>query len=76
MKYYKNIFSSVFICFIRIYQLVISPLFPASCRFYPTCSEYGVKSIRKFGLLKGSILLLKRISKCHPFGGSGKDLVP
>tara|TARA_B100000941_G_scaffold270247_1_gene228066 strand:- start:565 stop:789 length:225 start_codon:yes stop_codon:yes gene_type:complete len=58
------------------YQLLISPLFPPSCRFQPTCSQYGIKALKKHGVIKGLFLTIKRISKCHPYGGKGYDPVP
>jgi putative membrane protein insertion efficiency factor len=61
---------------IRIYQWVISPLFPPSCRFNPTCSSYAIESIANFGIFKGGLLAIKRIVKCHPWGGQGHDPVP
>jgi len=61
---------------IKIYQKVISPLTPPSCRFYPTCSHYGIEAIDKHGALKGSWLAVRRISKCHPFHEGGFDPVP
>jgi putative membrane protein insertion efficiency factor len=61
---------------IKIYRYIISPLFPPSCRFYPTCSEYSIEAINKHGALKGSWLMLKRIAKCHPFHSGGYDPVP
>ena len=72
----KKIFSFLFVLVILIYQKVISPILPSTCRFTPTCSEYGKQVIIKHGPLKGVILVIKRISKCHPWGGSGEDLVP
>ncbi|PAV33496.1 membrane protein insertion efficiency factor YidD, partial [Bacillus licheniformis] len=54
------------IIFIRFYQKAISPLFPPTCRFYPTCSNYGLEAIQRFGFIKGSYLLIKRLLKCHP----------
>ncbi|MCZ7615923.1 MAG: membrane protein insertion efficiency factor YidD [Ignavibacteriaceae bacterium] len=60
----------------KIYQLIISPLFPPSCRFTPTCSHYTIEALRKYGIIKGSWLGFKRIIKCHPWGGSGYDPVP
>ena len=72
----KKIFSFLFVLVILIYQKVISPILPSTCRFTPTCSEYGKQAIIKHGPLKGVILSIKRISKCHPWGGSGEDLVP
>lgn len=60
---------------IRFYQLFISPLFPPTCRFYPTCSQYAIEAIRKKGALKGGWLAVKRIAKCHPFHPGGHDPV-
>lgn len=64
------------ILFIKIYQLLISPLFPSSCRYTLTCSHYTLEALKKYGLLKGGWLGIKRISRCHPWGGSGYDPVP
>jgi putative membrane protein insertion efficiency factor len=61
---------------IRFYQLAISPAFPPSCRFYPTCSEYTLQAIAKYGALKGLWLGVKRIARCHPFHPGGYDPVP
>jgi len=61
---------------IKVYKLLISPFFPNSCRFYPTCSEYSYDAIKKFGSIKGGWLGIKRISKCHPFHPGGYDPVP
>ena len=58
---------------IRIYQLIISPLFPASCRFTPTCSNYAAQAIADYGLIKGGKLAIKRIIKCNPWGAHGHD---
>jgi len=65
-----------FILLIKIYQLLVSPLFPSSCRYSPTCSHYTLEALKKYGILKGSWLGIKRISRCHPWGGSGYDPVP
>ncbi len=65
-----------FIIIIKMYQLLISPLFPSSCRYTPTCSHYTVEALKKHGLFKGGWLGIKRISKCHPWGGNGYDPVP
>lgn len=67
------IFSSLFILIIRIYQKVISPLLPASCRYFPTCSEYACQAIERHGLYKGGTLTIKRVLRCHPWGGAGHD---
>ncbi|WP_411915648.1 membrane protein insertion efficiency factor YidD [Porphyromonas miyakawae] len=61
---------------IRFYQICISPLFPPTCRFTPTCSTYALQALRKHGPLKGSYLAIKRILRCHPWGKSGYDPVP
>lgn len=61
---------------IRIYQLVISPLFPAHCRYWPTCSAYAGAAVRKHGAVTGAWLGVRRIARCHPWGGSGYDPVP
>jgi len=65
-----------FVVLIKIYQVIVSPLFPSSCRFVPTCSQYSVEALRKYGLFKGGWLTIKRISKCHPWGGNGYDPLP
>ena len=62
--------------FIRFYQLAISPYLAPRCRFLPTCSEYSIEAIKKYGAVKGGYLSIKRICRCHPFGGSGFDPVP
>lgn len=61
---------------VRFYQLCISPLKPQSCRFYPTCSTYMLEALRKYGPLKGTVLGVKRILKCHPFHPGGYDPLP
>ncbi len=63
------------IYFLRAYKLLISPLFPPSCRFMPTCSEYAAEAIGKYGFLKGMVLGIKRILRCHPFAAGGFDPV-
>lgn len=72
----KKILIYPFILLIRVYQRGISPLFPSTCRYEPTCSHYSVEALQKHGLWKGSILSIKRIGSCHPWGGSGYDPVP
>ena len=72
----KRIFSFLLIIPIKIYQIIISPLLGPSCRFTPTCSQYAVEAIQKYGPFKGSWLSFKRILKCHPWGGSGYDPLP
>ena len=61
---------------IKFYQKAISPYRPPSCRFLPTCSQYGLEAIQRFGAIKGGYLTIKRISKCHPLHPGGIDLVP
>lgn len=61
---------------IRFYQVCISPLKGPTCRFTPTCSQYALEALRKYGIFKGGWLAFRRILRCHPFGGSGYDPVP
>lgn len=72
----KSVAISPFIFLIRFYQVCISPLKPPTCRFTPTCSQYGLEAFRKHGPFKGLYLTVKRILRCHPWGGSGYDPVP
>jgi putative membrane protein insertion efficiency factor len=65
-----------FIFLIKIYQALISPLTPASCRFQPSCSSYSIEALEKHGLFKGLKLMIIRIFSCHPWGRSGYDPVP
>lgn len=68
--------KSLLISLIHIYQHYISPLTPPACRYTPTCSQYTLEAIQKYGALRGTWLGLKRICRCHPWGGSGYDPVP
>ncbi|MED4969290.1 membrane protein insertion efficiency factor YidD [Parageobacillus toebii] len=68
--------KKLLISFIRFYQIFISPLKPPTCRFYPTCSHYGLEAVKRFGAIKGGWLTIKRILKCHPFHPGGFDPVP
>jgi len=61
---------------IKFYQKAISPFRPPACRFLPTCSQYGLEAVQRFGAIKGGYLAIKRISKCHPLHPGGIDLVP
>ncbi len=72
----KKVLGKLFIIIIRFYQYVISPYFPASCRYTPTCSAYGIEALKKHGPFKGGWLTIKRIASCNPWGGSGYDPVP
>ena len=71
-----GLLTRFFILLVKIYQYVISPLFPAVCRYTPTCSVYAVEALKIHGPFKGGWLALKRISSCHPWGGHGYDPVP
>ncbi|ROL60109.1 membrane protein insertion efficiency factor YidD [Bacteroidetes/Chlorobi group bacterium MS-B_bin-24] len=66
----------ILIALVKLYKLFISPLFPPSCRFYPTCSDYSIEALRKYGAFKGLILSVRRVSRCHPFHPGGYDPVP
>ena len=72
----SKLLAQLLILPIRFYQRCISPLTPPSCRFTPTCSQYAVEALRKYGPFKGSWLALRRLLRCHPWGGSGYDPVP
>ena len=61
---------------VKLYQLCISPLKPSTCRFEPTCSQYAFEALRKHGLIKGLYLSVRRVLRCHPWGGHGYDPVP
>ncbi|HWK57900.1 MAG TPA: membrane protein insertion efficiency factor YidD [Parapedobacter sp.] len=72
----KVAISAIFLLLIRGYQVLLSPMLGASCRYSPTCSQYAVEAIRKYGPFKGGWLAIKRIGRCHPWGGHGHDPVP
>jgi putative membrane protein insertion efficiency factor len=76
MNVFKKFLSRFFILLIRFYQKAISPLLAPSCRYTPTCSQYGVEAIQKHGPFKGGYLALKRFLSCGPWGGHGYDPVP
>ena len=76
MNIIKTVLQTILILIIKVYQYSISPFFGASCRFNPTCSNYGVEALKKHGPFKGFFLTIKRISRCHPWGGSGYDPIP
>jgi putative membrane protein insertion efficiency factor len=75
MPSFKKIVSAPFILLVKIYQYLISPLLPNACRYTPTCSQYSIEAIHKYGPIKGIWMGIKRISRCHPWGGSGYDPV-
>lgn len=72
----SNFLSLVLSLPIHFYRACISPMFPASCRFTPTCSQYALEALRKHGPVKGIYLTARRLLRCHPWGGSGYDPVP
>lgn len=76
MKLLFRLLSLPFILLIKLYQWIISPLLGPSCRFTPSCSNYALEAFKKYGPLKGFWLTVKRISRCHPWGGHGHDPVP
>lgn len=76
MKWINKIISAFFILLIRVYQYTLSPYIGRSCRYTPTCSHYSVEALQKYGIIKGGKLAVKRVSSCHPWGGSGYDPVP
>ena len=65
-----------FVLLVRFYQIAISPLKPPTCRFTPTCSSYALEALKRHGLFKGGMIAIRRIMRCHPWGGSGYDPVP
>ncbi|NMB70037.1 membrane protein insertion efficiency factor YidD [candidate division WWE3 bacterium] len=75
-KYAVRLLAYIPILLIKIYQIFLSPYLPNSCRFTPTCSAYSVEALKKHGFFKGLWLSVRRISRCHPWGGHGYDPVP
>lgn len=76
MNFFSKTLAYLGIGLIKFYQLAISPFMPNACRYTPTCSQYGLEAFRKYGFFKGFMLTSRRISRCHPWGGSGYDPVP
>lgn len=76
LKKIEHLFVIALCAGVKAYQQCISPLLPPSCRYYPTCSQYALESLKKYGLFKGSYLAVKRILRCHPFHKGGYDPVP
>ncbi|HEY9188766.1 MAG TPA: membrane protein insertion efficiency factor YidD [Bacteroidota bacterium] len=68
--------KKIVILLIQLYKTIISPFFPSTCRFYPSCSSYSIEALKKYGFIKGFFLSIKRILKCHPFHPGGYDPVP
>jgi putative membrane protein insertion efficiency factor len=68
--------SLPFILVIRLYQVALSPFLGGHCRFYPTCSKYAIEAYQTHGPIRGTWLTLRRLARCHPFGGQGVDVVP
>ena len=76
LKVFKNILTWILLIPVYIYRVAISPLFPPSCRYTPTCSRYTIEALKKHGPFRGFYLSAKRILSCNPWGGSGYDPVP
>ena len=72
----SKLLSFIFIFLIKAYQTLLSPILAPRCRYLPTFSQYSIEAIRKYGPFKGGWLAVKRISRCHPWGGHGYDPVP
>ncbi len=76
MKTMLILLSMPFIALIKLYQWILSPLLGPKCRFTPSCSHYAIEALKKYGFFKGGWLAIRRISRCHPWGGQGYDPVP
>ena len=76
MKFLLSLPSYLLIALVKFYKIIISPWLPMACRYTPTCSEYAMEALKKYGAIKGGWLAVKRISSCHPWGGHGYDPVP
>ncbi len=76
MNTINKILSKLLLLPIYFYRSYISPLLPPACRYTPTCSQYAIEAIKKYGAFRGLWLAIKRICRCHPWGGSGYDPVP
>lgn len=72
----KKVIVSILLIPIYFYRKLISPMLPPTCRFTPTCSQYAIEALKKYGPIKGLYLAIRRILRCHPWGGSGYDPVP
>jgi len=71
MNILNNIIKNLIVTLINLYRMIISPLFPDVCRFYPSCSSYALEALKKYGIFRGAFLATKRILKCHPFNHGG-----
>ncbi|MDO5697288.1 MAG: membrane protein insertion efficiency factor YidD [Dermatophilus congolensis] len=76
METIRRIASWPFLVLIKAYQLLISPILPQSCRFYPSCSAYAAEAIRRYGPLRGGLMAARRLGRCHPWNPGGVDHVP
>ena len=76
MRLLRSLPKRILLGLIRFYRRHISPMYPACCRFMPTCSQYALEAVEKYGALKGGYLALRRILRCHPFHDGGYDPVP
>lgn len=76
MKFVLQLLSFPFIVLIKLYQWIISPWLGPKCRYTPTCSHYAEQALKKHGVIKGMWMAIKRVGRCHPWGGSGYDPVP
>ncbi|TWP38255.1 membrane protein insertion efficiency factor YidD [Leekyejoonella antrihumi] len=72
----SHLLAKPLIWLVRAYQILVSPLFPPSCRFTPCCSSYAITALRRFGVMKGTWLTLRRLARCHPWNPGGVDHVP
>ena len=71
-----NSLQRILVSVVRTYRAAVSPWLPAACRFQPTCSHYAEQAVERYGCVRGSWLTVKRLSRCHPFGGAGYDPIP
>lgn len=76
MRWLRSVPKRILLWLIRFYRVSISPMHPPCCRFTPTCSQYAMEAVEKYGAIKGGYLALRRILRCHPFHKGGYDPVP